>query len=396
MKKYVSTVIAGVALLAIAGSASAQTVVRITGSTAYRKFAHLGIANSLQQPFTLGYSGTDPLAAGQAEFIGTTTNGIPVDIKCSWGGSVSGLIAVVNTNPVGTVTQFWPAFTNMNNNATSTGTTISGGTPSLTGPYDAPVRGDVAMSDSFQGTAGFSGLLNVLGDGKVGVVVFAYHRNNGAPASMNNITLLQAKNLLTNGQVPLSQWTGIEADSTTPVFCVGRDADSGTRVVTFAEDAFGVFNLPTQYQINTTAGAVTSINLFPDQTINGVLYANGSSGYASGGNVKTALSATGSLAQGGWLCGYMGGTDIGGAAGGAPMQWNGVTYDTPAGENVKQGLYTFWSYELMLRRSTFTGSGLTVAQLIFTDMKNTPTQNGLVKLSEMKVSRSIEGGIVTR
>ena len=82
--------LAGVLALSVAGVARAQTVVHITGSTAFRNATvSRHSANILKPGFTFGYSGSSFTSANQAIFTGTAyTNNINVIIKTSWSGSL--------------------------------------------------------------------------------------------------------------------------------------------------------------------------------------------------------------------------------------------------------------------------------------------------------------------
>lgn len=379
MKRYVSKMIVGVAALAIAGSASAQTItIRITGSTAYRGQTHTAIGHILNAGYAFGYSGSSGLSkASQAEFQGTTIVGnIPVDIKTSWSGSVGGVQTVVNNLNVST----WLAATNL----------TSGGVASLTGPYEAAVTADACMSDSFQGSTAYTS--PTLTDHVVGVVPFQWVRNVGSPSTMANISTLFAHILLGTGQVPLSEMTGLNADESVLVTALGRDEDSGTRLDAFAESGFGIFGAPFQYQPTIAGGVVTAVAPWPVNTVNGTTYPVGHSGYSSGGTLATAMGATGSLAaSGGWFVTYLSTGDAASAValGAATMTYNGVAYSLAA---VQEGQYTFWSYEHLMYRSSLAGSQKTVADQIATKIHDA---DAAVLLGGMQVGRTVEGGDVT-
>ena len=375
-KQCVSTMIAGLAALAIAGSASAQTItIRITGSTAYRGQTHNAIGHILNAGYVFGYAGTSLGKAGQAEFQGTTKVGnIPVDIKTAWSGSVGGVQTVANNLTVST----WLAATNL----------TSGGTTGLTGPYDAPVTADIAMSDSFQGSTAFT--TPVLYSKVVGVVPFQWVRNAGSPAAINNMTSLFAQILLGTGQVPLSQITGLNADEATVVTALGRDEDSGTRLDAFAESGFGIFTPPFQYQPTPASGTITALAPWPINTVNGTTYPVGHSGYSSGGTLAGAMGQA--ITPGlGWLITYLSTGDAATAVGlgAATLPYNGVTYSLAA---VQEGQYTFWSYEQLMYRTSLAGQGKTVADQLATQLHDT---DAAVLLSSMQVGRAVEGGAVT-
>ena len=381
MNKY-RLMIAGLAALAVASTASAQTVIRITGATAYRSAVHTAIGNILNTGYTYGYSGSSLSGAGQAEFRGTTKVGnYDVDIKTSFSGSLAG-IATLTTDR--TIANFLDA-TNL----------TTGGTASLTGPYDSPVTADVTFSDAAQATTRFK--TPALVNNNVGVIPFVWTRNNGSTNSIANMTSQLAQALLANGQVPLSMFSGSETDSGIPVILVGRDADSGTRLTAFAESGYGALTMPVQYKI-TGSNPITLIDFYPTNTIEGTFYDLGQSGYASGGDIKTALNAIGTQAYtdsnfdaGCHAVGYLSTSDAAGVNGGANnLTYNGYAYSL---DNVKQGLYSFWSYEHMLWRSGLSGTKLTVSQQLRDRILN---YDATIKLGDMKVTRQSEGAVITR
>ena len=84
------------ALAAMVNMASAQIVLRITGSTAYRSATIQAIQDSLNAGFTVGWVGTGPLSGStEAIFHGTTkTTNIAVTIKTAFSGSVGGVFSL--------------------------------------------------------------------------------------------------------------------------------------------------------------------------------------------------------------------------------------------------------------------------------------------------------------
>ena len=224
------------------------------------------------------------------------------------------------------------------------------------------------------------------------MVPFQWVRNNGAPATIGNVTSLLAQILLGTGQIPLSQVTGLNADEGVLVTALGRDEDSGTRLDAFAESGFGIFTPPFQYQPTIVANAVTGVAPWPVNTVNGTTYPLGHSGYSSGGTLAAAMGATGSLAgSGGWFITYLSTGDAATAVGlgAATLNYNGVPYSLAA---VQEGQYTFWSYEQLMYRTSLAGQGKTVADQLATQLHNT---DAAVLLSGMQVGRTVEGGAVT-
>ncbi len=93
--------LAGILALALAGTASAQSTIRIIGATTYRAPVHAAIEAILSPGYAFADSGSSNSAsqlggASAAEFSGTLiSNGDPVVIKTFWTGSVAGVADVV-------------------------------------------------------------------------------------------------------------------------------------------------------------------------------------------------------------------------------------------------------------------------------------------------------------
>lgn len=389
--KAIKTIMAGTFALALAALASAQTVIHITGSTAFRAATHQAISDILNTGYTVGYSGTTLSKASQAVFGGTTKVGnYSVVIKTSWSGSAGGVQTLAQQSPVLTV-------------ATWLQTGLSG--PNLTGPYDPAVTADVTMSDSFQSSTRFTGAgYNTLVDQIVGVVPFVWVKgssnDSGVTASLanlTNVTPLLARLLLASG-APLSMFTGTTADDAIYVYPLGRDEDSGTRLDTFAESGFGIFSSPIQYQPTVTSGAITAIAPWPANTVDGLSYPVGHSGYSSGGTLATALNTpvaigtTDSFGDKIALVGYFGISDAASVnSGNSNLTYNGVAYSAAA---VQEGKYTFWSYEHLMYNSTFSGTAKTVANQIANEILTTDATVSGVLVGAMNVSRTVEGGVI--
>lgn len=391
-------ILASIFALVFATSAHAQTVIRITGSTAYRSAVHQAILNILTGTATFGYSSTTLGASNQAIFTGTTiSGGTSVIIKTSFSGSVGGLLVLTKNLTVPDaaigVAGGWLVNT--------TPQSVAPGTASVPANFDAPTTADASFSDSFQGSTianspvlvGANGFLQ----GVVGVVPFEWVRNVGSPATITNVTNLLAQAAL-GGGVVLSQFSGLAADENTFVEVFGRDSDSGTRLEAFAETGFGILNSPTQYQPLPVGGAtITAINPWPAQLTDGISYPTGHEGFSSGSGVAAALDATGSQTAAnfpGVIIGYLGITDAATAVagGGTALPYNGVAFSAAA---VQNGTYSFWSYEHLYYRSTFAAPGKTVVDLLAANVHNVATTAAGIQVITMLVGRSVEGGVIT-
>lgn len=440
----------------LASTASAQQVIRITGSTAFRAATNASIGNILQSGYTYGYTGSSFSGSNRTIFIGTTkapTN-TPVIIKCQWSGATGGIKTIVQNVPL----PEWLV------NASPTSTS---GTQITTPSYDAPVTADIAMGDTFQNTTEFK--TPVMVARAVGVIPFQWFRNNGSPNTIDNLNPVNAASLLSGG-LPLSQFTGDPADQATAVYATGRDEDSGTRTATYADCLFGVFSSPTQYQPVISGGVVTDIVPWPPATVLGTPYPLGHSGFPGSGQLVTAMNTPGSItsANPGYLVSYAGITDAqacqpsspaaagtatfsagavtgvtitqGGAnygsgtfvtftggggsgatgvpvinsagtitgvtitnggsgytsaptvafRGGCTMKYNGYEYSA---QNVREGKYTFWSYEFVMYRAGYVNSA--IADQLADRIKTVDASISGIVLSTMQVGRAVEGGPVT-
>jgi len=395
--KAPKVLVAGLLAFSLAGVSNAQTVIHITGSTAFRAGTHQAISDILQPNFTVGYSGTSLPGASQAIFTGTTyaSNGaIPVIIKTSWSGSVGGVQTVAQQLPIST----W-----------LTNTTPAG--PSAPANYDPPAVPDACMSDGFQSSSPFS--TPVLLDHIVGIVPFKWVRNNGSPSTLSNITPQLAISLYTGtGSLPLALFTGLNSDEGTNVYALGRNADSGTRLTAFAETGIGVLNIVHQYYplngstIIKSGGTlvVTGQELVPQDVVNGITFPVGDSGYNGGGDLAAAMKATGSATAtnvNGFYVTYLGLPDAYTAenGGAVDMTYNGTTYSPTA---VEEGQYTFWGYEHLMYRNNYSGNQKTVTDLLAAKILNVDAAvipSGSVApgilLSSMRVQRFTDGGPIS-
>ena len=269
------------------------------------------------------------------------------------------------------------------------------------------------------------------------MIVFEWVAGNGAPANLTNINPLLAQGVLA-GAMPLSQFTGLNADSGTIVYAAGRDFDSGTRVSQLAESGISVFGGVQQVQPIITGGSagtasatMSGLQLWPAATVLGQAFAIGNSGFASGGtladnlatpgsgtaNTTTGIPAAQQLAFGpGFLVGYLGRNDAARAcktsviAGNTARRltwngaadWNGTTFTSagvPTGgyndAAVQEGLYSLWEYEWLAYRTTIPANPKAVADAIAARIINFDATVSGIKLSTMNVSKPVEGGLIT-
>jgi len=314
MKSICKSLIALSALALVSTTAHAQTVVHLSGSTAYRSAVYNALAHILTNPVAV-YSGSSLAGANIATFqgtIGSTT----YEVRCHFTGSVTGIAGL--TVPASNQYSFL--------HYAGGSAVIPGGQSNFFSPYGlVPGAGggasttaatfteqtDAGFSDAFQATAalvpGASSTVNAatLTDlGPVGILPFAFLKSAAqtgdgdyaAYQDIKDITGLAAQTLYgTVGGVSAQLLTGNVADSQAFVYPVGRDVDSGTRIAAFAETGFGVGTPSVQYSVNTSGGAAAG----PDASVASLTtFANANfptlgQGYASGGNVATALENSG-------------------------------------------------------------------------------------------------------
>src|SRR5665213_930809 len=389
--------IAGLLALSTLGVTQAQTTIHITGSTAFRNAAVAGITNILKPGFSYGYVGASFSGANQQIFVGiAVTNSIPVVIKTSWSGAAGGVQTVVQQYPIATWLTNIPAY------LSPTGVSITSSPI-----YDPPTPPDAGFDDGIQATTPLPNCQSpVLSVQNLGAVTFQFVKNVGAPAGLTNMTPLLAQALWANGSLPLSMWTG-NANDTTLVYPIGRDADSGTRKTTFLET--GIQNFVTgvtpttvlQYeplnasgQVNrNNTGAITSQVAWPAKIVDGVSFDVGDGGYSSGGDLAQVLKTTSPFVYVSYL--GLGDATTALAGGAASISWNGIPYSDAAIEN---GQYTFWAFEQLGYLPTYgttSANGKAVVDSLAQEIISVGAANGGELLSTMHVTRTQEGGPVT-
>ena len=391
--KFISKLaLAALALLAV-NKAGAQTIIDITGSTAFRSAVH----NSLVAQFngTTGagyaYTGTDVTKANQALFKGRLS-GVDFIVRTSFNGSVTGIQKVASG---ATDVAFIPT------NATAASTGTANATASTTG------AARFALSDVYQSSTPYK--TPSLTNNNVAVAPFRFLASNGAP--ITNMTPQLYRALYANATMPLSLFTGNPAD-TTPVYCTGRDNGSGTRATVMAETGYGINTLVVQYYATlTNAGAagatINAVDFVPTSggpatlTLDAVNAGNG--GYTSGGDVAKAVSAASAAnvtidgsASGGpvVLVGYAGTSDANTAltnpVPAVALNYNGVAYSVAG---VQNGTYTLWGYEHL-----YSSSGLSANETIWYNSFKTTLSSNLgitgIAIGTMNVNRSTDGAVV--
>lgn len=432
---------------------AAPTVIDITGSSAFRKSAFKAIFNLLKAPVDFASTANSPSndlgGAAAANIHGFTVSGNnEVIFRVAFSGSVGGIINVSQGTaptfgflPVGT-----PRTVGTYDGSSTTGgtrtyskATINASTGAITDNDQSnhPTNVPVCFSDVFQETTGFTSTADVpytstdLNQNTVGVIAFQWTANNGSPANLTNISVIDAKRLFSNGSIPLSILTGVVTDRTTlvtpvhkdtitgivynglnqapvHVFAMGRDIDSGTRATALIEAGIGFGTGVIQFapldaggNIITTNGVALDDQVpYPGETLNGFSYDPGNTGYNAGGDLASGgMSATGSLNKiGGYYITYLGTGDVGKVTGGHALTWNGVAYSATA---VTEGQYSFWGYEhldyipSLADNSQFAGSKEKTITLLLVSQTTTDASAAGIALTSMHVKRSTDGDVIT-
>jgi hypothetical protein len=228
--------------------------------------------------------------------------------------------------------------------------------------------------------------------------------------TVSNLSSTFARKLL-GGTLLLSNLTGKSTDSGVHVYAVGRDQDSGTRIATLSDTAYGITKDVLQYQPlyngatspanppPTPSGTITGAALWPaTPPVDSINSPTGDSGYNSGSLVGAAIAQTSSYTN--WFIAYVGLNDGLTALGNTKnfvLKFNGGSLTETGGvwnvSGVENGSYTFWGYEHFLYKSLSTQS-LAVAKLIQNDILNTTASVSGVPISSMTVHRNSDGGAI--
>ncbi len=343
------------ALVGILGTtAHGQVQLTVTGSTAFR-------ANVLNRVPTLYDTGsltsyTNSASAGTISYIGTISNKVSalgattVTIALAFSGSGTGMTAVKNQAAIGVTDPSNP-----------TGALIN----------KVP---DVAFSDVYPGAASPPIPDSAFDRSIVGVVPFVYCKNN-ALAGISNITREQAVLLMTaSGDFGMPA-TYLGGASPNPVYLIGRDSGSGSRISVEKDIAFS--GTPLLWATNGVGGLITT------------------NGYSSGSLVRAVVASVPSA------IGYLGLADFNVITNTATaLTFQGVPY-TPA--NVANGSYGLWGYEHVVNRvGGLSANQILVRNALLASIQDTTYQstdpgytNNFVAVQNMKVERGTDGGPIT-
>ena len=405
----------GASALGFAASAQAQTVINITGATAFRSAAHSAIMASFNQSGALGTTwnyahnhASNGASAGRAIYKGTFPgiSGTTV-IRTSWTGSVEGVRAL--TKPT-LVPETYLKDSSLNLSGFTAG--VRGGASDT----ETSTSHAFAFADMAQAAAPAAYASPKLNGGPVGVIAFAPVINNGANASITNITINQFRRLVSNGTIPASMLTGNASSNSTTIYNVQRNDGSGTRVIHLAEIGHGPANLTKGYVLTGSSSLNTPV-LAP-LTANTTTYPNtqnsndyrstsvlGNGGYTSGGTIATwmRLPSSGNFNIVSWLGTPDAVTAYNSGSGGRVLAYNGEKLDGIAAgaltdadkDKIRTGKYSAWSFENLFYVGTL-ASGSAKKAVYDKLVANIPSNLGTagVAISTMSVTRTTDGGTI--
>jgi hypothetical protein len=345
--KLNKTILAIALGLSAAGLSQAETVY-LTGSTAMRSTIYAELTNAgtvfTTQPIFTGYSGSTAAGSGPGDtymgFAGTLVGGSGTTIiNCFWSGSEDGILHVASNNVVNQTFMLDSLIATSGSGGDNTGS------PTITNTAAALCMADNAQTFSRTVTPTLTGT-------EVGVITFEWVRNPGLWGGTNvtDSQILQALGGI--GGAKRAVFDGTASHTNDYVYVSGRDTGSGTRVNAFGNSGFGIVNVPSQIEMNSS-GVMQPLLIQTNRF--GVVSTNysGNFGFSSGGTLAGTMgSATSGQtdfvhtnASGGYsVIAYVGISDGNTAIGkGAlPLAYNGVAFTT---NNVLEGTYTFWGNE---------------------------------------------------
>jgi hypothetical protein len=431
MKHTKSILMAAAAALSIA-SASAE-VVYITGATAFRSAAN-GSLYTLYSNNLLASSGSSASDATAIALYFTNcalTNGATVDIAATWTGSEGGMQTVASGTNNKRV-PFYDLAKLASNSVTNRTTGLATPDTALmtAGTLTSLHKGDVGCSDSFQLSSRFQGgkkasdgaTYSSLTMAAVGVVPYSPVASKGFATTFpdRNMSLNNMYQILTAGFITGEKISGETNKTTVKLFATGRNIDSGTRVIALSALKGGIADQLCQWKATASSGSVTNLVKHPATTINGIATALGEGGETSGGTVAgymtNTVSPTATVVgtskgtQTNYLVGYVSVADISSArvaAGLVSLKFNGVegrcytntsfTTLDKGYTNIITGAYPWWGYEFVTYdNNTASANAKAFANNLVTLIKSFDSTNSVIapniKLTDMKVTRTVDGG----
>ena len=378
--KVKSALTAALIALGIVSQASADNVVYLTGSTAFRSTVY----NALHTPGTV-FDATPAIT--EAEFGGSSASGAnymlfhgniagtPTYIDCAWSGSEAGIASASNVQidndgiPLAGSPETW---VKADGSISMTGWTST--SPTSAQLEASSHQADLAMADTSQAVSLTPRVPNTSTDlkdyGVAGIVTFTWAKNiNTSPSSewssMTNITIPQMNALISQGYQPTAFFTGIATQTNNFVYLVGRNKGSGTRANELADSGYGTTRTVTQFSIGGGVSTPTDGSL--------TLNYEGDNGYESGGGVAAALAINGSCSQTdpffathtGWYAVGMLGISDALSHGLTTNNWLTLDGVSESDGAIEEGQYAFWGHEHVYGKHNISGYQDTVGGKLF-------------------------------
>lgn len=440
---HFKTILSGAFLLAAATLASATDFIYIVGSNGDRSATQAGILNVLQASGNWSFRGDK----GSAQHVGSTDTTVANATNSNygaWKGTFGNNPVVIRVSFIGAAGAVGALATPQTARFVVSDGTYAAGT--ITDPYSTGAvlntdytnhLADFGFSTNYQKTTPFSGgSYDVLSFTRVGVSPIVFVASPGFPGT--GLTSQAAQALYSIGSIPVSLITGSSADQTKYVYALGRNTDAGQRFAVYGEIGAGTGATVQVWQPATPTGQLTDATtsfkyggtiashaLWPIETVSGVNSGSrGNGGFKTGGDLSPFLTVpafTGNPAKGrdtgsatpnyephggataGYYIGYITvgdyNTRVAPFASAVLLSWNGVPYTAGA---VRQGRYTAWVYNNLLRPST--GIASAPADSFATSLEaeilnTTATANGGLRINDpanpFDVERILDGGPVT-
>jgi len=380
----------GLAAIALTGAAYSQTVVNITGATAFRAAANTSIIALLGGAGTTEFAfdtttGATAGATNRAIYRGNVAGVGAVIVRASWSGSTAGIASVANGTPVQVL------------KTTTTMSTAGNAFAAVAGDFEtAPAS--FAFSDVAQSAS--TTLSPTLTGSTVGVVPFQFVANQSAwnHTAMTNMTDQIMNAIYSTSEVPLHFFTGAVTDTKRVLAC-GRNNGSGSRATVLGETQYGFFRAVQQFQNNQTtqhngSGAIDRVDFVGNNgNSSNSFLANlmkGTSGavdlYDSGAPYETDVDCLllTYLTQSDVLLAVADPDGAGPLRGGKALTYNGVPYSDDA---VKNGAYTLWGYQWLYQASSITANETTFRDVFLSTI---PANLGsaAIPIPQMNVTRS--------
>jgi hypothetical protein len=254
----------------------------------------------------------------------------------------------------------------------------------------------------------------------IAIQAYAWSVGTNFPTNALNITQDTAQALFRDGNVPLSYFTGNDADATNGVWLIGRDVAAGVRVQWQIHTGYGALSTAKQFWVTNNNGTL-ALALTPTNPVLGIYQPAGNGGFASASlqqanatnilppNVQVDLIGNGTYGGSpytgtNYLIQYnaygnsVGITNSGGQPLLLALSYNGVA---PTENGVKNGSYTQWSYEHVYATVKPTNAATiataianTIAGQTTAQIKAAVKAPGYFNINDLNVYRTTDGGPV--